>query len=158
MKALTVCQPWAHVIVHGPKRVENRTLATRYAGPLLIHAGLSRSWLEFWDADLWQERYGCAHPTDREMAFGAIVGYATLLGCLNYAERHAAIDFRQNVRQFFDSRFAEGPFLWCLSDVHAFAEPIPCRGARNVWDVPPDIAAKVIGSKCTDGSVLTFLR
>jgi hypothetical protein len=45
MKALTICQPYAHLIVRGEKRVENRTWPTRYTGPLAIHAGKSRQWL-----------------------------------------------------------------------------------------------------------------
>ncbi|MHC4404130.1 MAG: ASCH domain-containing protein [Planctomycetota bacterium] len=42
MKALTICQPWAWAIIHGPKPVENRGWATKYRGPLAIHAGQSR--------------------------------------------------------------------------------------------------------------------
>ena len=39
MKALSVRQPWAWAIVAGWKPIENRTWATDYRGPLLIHAG-----------------------------------------------------------------------------------------------------------------------
>lgn len=39
MKALTIWQPWAWLIVTGTKPVENRTWATDYRGPMLIHAG-----------------------------------------------------------------------------------------------------------------------
>ena len=42
--ALTVRQPWAWAIVHGPKRVENRTRPTSQPGCILIHAGRSPSW------------------------------------------------------------------------------------------------------------------
>lgn len=38
MKALSIRQPWAWLIVHGYKPVENRTWRTAYRGPLLIHA------------------------------------------------------------------------------------------------------------------------
>lgn len=37
--ALSIRQPWAWLIVHGGKDVENRTWTTRFRGPLLIHAG-----------------------------------------------------------------------------------------------------------------------
>lgn len=39
MKALSIMQPWAWLIVNGHKSVENRTWNTGYRGPLLIHAG-----------------------------------------------------------------------------------------------------------------------
>ena len=40
MKALSIQQPWAWMILYGTKRVENRTWATSFRGPFLIHAGL----------------------------------------------------------------------------------------------------------------------
>lgn len=40
MKALSIKQPWAWLIVNGYKDIENRDWATKFRGPLLIHAGL----------------------------------------------------------------------------------------------------------------------
>lgn len=39
MKALSIMQPWASMIVFGFKPVENRTWSTGHRGPTLIHAG-----------------------------------------------------------------------------------------------------------------------
>jgi len=44
MKALSVRQPWAWLIVAGYKGIENRTWETRHRGPLLIHAGKTFDW------------------------------------------------------------------------------------------------------------------
>ena len=38
MKCLSVRQPWASLIAHGHKDVENRTWSTNYRGPLIVHA------------------------------------------------------------------------------------------------------------------------
>jgi hypothetical protein len=38
MKALTVKQPWASLIVEGIKNIENRTWKTNFRGRILIHA------------------------------------------------------------------------------------------------------------------------
>lgn len=35
MKALTIKQPWASLIVHGIKDIENRTWRTDYRGPVI---------------------------------------------------------------------------------------------------------------------------
>jgi hypothetical protein len=51
MNALSVCQPFASLIISGEKRVENRRWSTSYRGPLLIHAGKSRKWLGGWDGE-----------------------------------------------------------------------------------------------------------
>ena len=37
MKAITICQPYAELILLGEKRVENRVWRPGYLGPLLIH-------------------------------------------------------------------------------------------------------------------------
>ena len=38
IKAITIWQPWASLIVHGFKKVETRGWATRHRGNLFIHA------------------------------------------------------------------------------------------------------------------------
>jgi hypothetical protein len=38
MKALSIRQPWAHLIVLGGKDIENRSWNTKHRGPFLIHA------------------------------------------------------------------------------------------------------------------------
>ena len=38
MKALTLTQPWASLVALGHKQIETRSWATRYRGPLAIHA------------------------------------------------------------------------------------------------------------------------
>lgn len=42
IRALTIRQPWASLVVSGTKDVENRTWKTSYRGTLLIHAGANR--------------------------------------------------------------------------------------------------------------------
>ncbi len=41
MKALTVLQPWAQLLILGAKEYETRSWKTKHRGPLLIHAGRS---------------------------------------------------------------------------------------------------------------------
>ena len=41
MKVIAVRQPWAWLIIHANKDIENRTWATRYRGKLLIQASVS---------------------------------------------------------------------------------------------------------------------
>lgn len=38
MKVLSIRQPWAHLIIHAGKDVENRTWCTQFRGDVLIHA------------------------------------------------------------------------------------------------------------------------
>ena len=41
MKAISLKQPWADLIVNGIKDIENRTWKTSYRGKLFIHASKS---------------------------------------------------------------------------------------------------------------------
>ena len=44
MKALSIRQPWAHLILHGGKDIENRDWRTSVRGRVLVHAskGMTR--------------------------------------------------------------------------------------------------------------------
>lgn len=121
--ALTICQPWAWAIVHGPKRIENRTWPTRHRGPIAIHAGKSKAWLcdELPD--------GTAVPTS-QLVFGAVIGIAHL-------EDVVPVD------QCGDDPFAGGPWCWRLKNVIPLVEPVPCRGAQGLWIMPQDVLAQV---------------
>jgi hypothetical protein len=52
MKAISVRQPWAELIIQGKKTVEIRKLNTGYRGDLLIHAASIRGVAEFAKANI----------------------------------------------------------------------------------------------------------
>jgi len=107
-KALTVKQPWAHLIVTGTKTIENRTWTTDYRGLLLIHAGRS-----------FDGGAGIAAEdlTDR-ITFGAIIGHVDLIDIVT---EHS-------------SPFFVGPFGWVLANPKRI-KPIPLRGKVRLFDV-----------------------
>lgn len=124
MRALTVCQPWAWALIHGPKRIENRTWHTSYRGPLLIHAGKSKEWL----IDLLND--GTIVPMD-EVVFGAIIGRVDLVACV-----------RETSEKVKEDLFAEGPWCWVMENPQPI-EPIPARGSLGFWGFDlPNVAAK----------------
>ena len=125
MKALTICQPYASLIIGWPgmpeeerKPVENRTWHCHYRGPLLIHAGKSKKYLDTWDG-----------PVPEEMLFGVILGQVRMVGC------------RTPLRLDYPLRMSihvEGPFCFVLRDPQRFDLPIPFRGQKGMFDVPAD--------------------
>lgn len=83
LRALSVRQPWAWLIVNGYKDVENRNWKTRHRGPLLIHAGASRVRLR--EGETWvQERFGIRLPAEYD--FGGIIGIVDLLDCCEHTD------------------------------------------------------------------------
>lgn len=55
-RCLTVCAPFAHLIVSGAKSIENRPRRTNYCGRRLIHAGVRRTYGGH-SADYWARRF-----------------------------------------------------------------------------------------------------
>jgi ASCH domain len=117
LRALTVKQPWAWAIVHGLKLIENRSWPTAYRGPLLIHAGVSRS-----DLGLEGDRMP-GLPDYDELTYGAIVGVADVVDCVP-------------LEKVADQLFATGPWCWLLANARPFANPYKCRGFLGLWRPP----------------------
>lgn len=128
MKALSIKQPWASLIVHGFKQVENRTWSTRFRGDIWIHAGKSI------DREAMADVQAGIHPvTGAAMLFGGIdfptggiIGRATIVDCVDQS----------------DDPFFVGPFGFVLEN----ARPVefrPCRGQLGFFEpgadwTPPD--------------------
>ena len=120
MKALTICQPYAELIARGLKPIENRTWPTSYRGPLAIHAGKSREWMD--DGDLE------AYPS---MVFGAVVAIVELVDCRRVEDLPVHLRHHQH---------ANGPWCWVLANVRRI-EPVPARGAQGLWELPQAVDA-----------------
>ncbi|KAF1072667.1 MAG: hypothetical protein GAK45_00102 [Pseudomonas citronellolis] len=85
MKALSIRQPWAWLIVNGHKPIENRDWATHFRGRVLIHASKGMTHDEYQDArDLALEQ-GINIPQPHELERGGIVGEAYVYGCVNHS-------------------------------------------------------------------------
>lgn len=115
MKALSIQQPWAWLIVSRHKPIENRSWATSYRGPLYIHAGKSFDH----EGHAWV-RETFPHiplPKPHEFLRGGIIGQAILAGCVKQS----------------DSPWFFGPHGFVMRD----ARPIPflpCRGALGLFN------------------------
>jgi hypothetical protein len=83
MKALSIRQPWAWLIVNGRKPVENRTWPTRWRGRLLIHAAKTMTWDDYAACVIFVRGFSDLRlPRFHDLERGGIVGMATLDGCV----------------------------------------------------------------------------
>lgn len=132
MRALTVRQPWAAAITHGPKRIENRPKAippAHIGTTILIHAGATE------DRTPRPSNQVTRVLTDGMRTwpshFRAIVAVATLADC------HQDNDCCRPWG-FPDS------WHWRLDNVRAVPHPIlGVRGQLGLWTVPDDVLAAV---------------
>lgn len=148
MKALTVCQPYASLIIYGAvyspgtdhgdglvfpvqtrrrKRVENRRWRTSGRRMLAIHAGQSQDWLRTWHG-----------PEVWPLPFGAIIGAVYLRVCIPIARvrQPQPLGHYEWLRT---DEHVEGPWLWILDQPKVLRRPIPCRGAHGLWDAPDEL-------------------
>ena len=112
-----MCQPWAWAILHGGKRIENRSRPTHYRGPLAIHASRSRRYL---GGDYSRLLPGL--PPWDQLDYGALVGVVELADCVPLAE--VARD-----------PFALGPWCWVLRSPRAI-RPVPWKGRVSFFEAP----------------------
>ena len=122
VKCLSIRQPWAWCVTHGPKRYENRSWYCRYRGPLLIHAAKSR---ECVTPEVMARLcgLGLSPPDVGDLVFGAIIGTCRVTDCVR-------------PEQAADEVWARGPWCLRLADVRPVPAPIPCRGKRGLFEVP----------------------
>lgn len=132
VKCLSIRHPFAHLILHGGKDVENRTWRAKYRGPIVIHAG--KQWYAGGFRDpkdqdspkrhWWYRGKRLSCPLDAPR--GALVGIVHLEDCVRW----------------YKSRWAEHEpeiWHWVLTCAIPFPEPIPYKGQRGLFEVPRDI-------------------
>ncbi len=86
MKALSIRQPWAWLIVNGHKDIENRDWPTRFRGPIMIHASKGMTRDEYDECHYLAQTLGIALPAADQLERGGIVGAAEIIGCVTDSE------------------------------------------------------------------------
>lgn len=123
LKAITIRQPWASMIVAGHKPVENRSWATAHRGLLVITASKT---LRNDDLEECQDILGTKIDRD-SLPLGAIIGTAVISDCVT----------SHRSKWFF------GEYGFVMTQPKLFRRPIPCSGKLGLWKLSPELSAKV---------------
>lgn len=87
MKAISIRQPWAWLIINAGKDIENRDWATRHRGPTLIHAAKGLTISEYEDAAYFAQslnlNLGITMPAPKAMPRGGIIGIVDIVDCVS---------------------------------------------------------------------------
>ncbi len=86
MKALSIRQPWAWLIIHGGKDIENRSWHTKFRGRFLVHAAKGMTNNEFTSALLYCLDRGLPMPDRSDMQRGGIIGSVELVDSVDHSE------------------------------------------------------------------------
>jgi len=149
MKCLSLWNPWAYWYVSGQKKNETRSWRTNYTGPLLIHA--ARAFPP--EARRFAETERAMQRLPGRLAFGAIIGAVTLMGCRmteDIAQQITALE-----RLYGD--YSAGRWAWIACDPIMFKEPIPFKGRQGIFEVPDElIKGGICNNHLTSGPLLSF--
>lgn len=120
MKALSLKQPWAELVVSGKKTIETRFWNTTFRGKFLIHASKTPN-------DEAMRAFGFSTlPT------GCIVGEAELVDVKTYDDKTAwDADERKHLAR---SAWTKKRYGYLLKNVRR-CEPKPYKGKLNFFDV-----------------------
>lgn len=132
MKAISIKQPFAWLIVNGIKDIENRTWKTDYRGPLLIHA--SKTWdqkgydaieglLMTWGKDILPEK----ETSD----YGYLIGMVNMVDCVKESP----------------SEWFFGPYGFVFESPEAWERPMPYRGKLSLFEVSDEDMGEFIYCK-----------
>lgn len=83
MKALSIRQPWAWLIVHGGKDIENRSWHTKFRGRFLVHASQGCTKDEYAEAYRFARQIGILVPRLEDLERGGIIGSVELVDSLD---------------------------------------------------------------------------
>jgi hypothetical protein len=155
MKALSLIQPYATLIMLGYKTNETRSWDTKHDGPLAIHASAGKP---TWARQVCEQNshirqilavHGLTFDT---LPRRAILGTCTLLGTLPIAGSDTYLKNEHPHMFCHPERLAPvevaagdytpGRFAWRLIQVRP-CSPQPCNGALSLWKVPEDIATQL---------------
>lgn len=141
MKAITIKQPWASLIAHGIKPIENRSWKTNFRGTVLIHASAKASGTLYELLNEKQieaiENHWTAAPPFPDRPTSAIIGKVDIVDCVInhpsiWAEQTSGCFVGNN---FFYKKGTKITYNWVLANAVLFDEPtLGVKGKLSFWD------------------------
>ena len=117
MKALSLKQPYAELVVSGRKKIELRKWNTKFRGEFLIHASKIPD-------ERAMKKFGF-----RDLPAGCVVGRANLINVKKYnSKRELLTDKHLHL-----GSETYGYYGFFLSDIKRI-KPIPCKGKLGFWN------------------------
>lgn len=167
MKAITIQQPWASLIVSGDKLYETRCWKTNYRGPIAIHAAKQVDDVGYLCSPLktleWLTASGITpRILHEELPRGAVIATAELvriwkivfhpgtdvdkakhirIGAESLTLDVHAPDFNDYIvpteKEISFGMWTPGNYAWELQNIKILPEPIPVKGRQGLWNWEP---------------------
>ena len=122
MKALTIKEPWATLIINGYKEYEFRSWKTNYRGKILIHSGKTT------------DKEACSRVKDYNLDFnnGNIIGECIITDCILVDEEFDKKLRKSNPIVYKNNHVSM--YAWKLEKVIKYDKVIATKGKLGLWD------------------------
>jgi hypothetical protein len=124
MRVISLWQPWAQLIIDGRKRYETRHWATRYHGPLAIHAAATIN-------PEVREALSAFEYKKENLAFGAVIGIVELESIIPMTDQFIEA---QSIYELAAGLWQVGRYAWKMNVVEKFKVPITEKGRQGFWE------------------------
>lgn len=142
MKALSIKQPWASLIAHGIKDIENRTWKTNFRGRIYIHASGIAVKEKFSALNKEQRFTAETHPNDfkalyfDDLPISAIIGEVDIVDCvINHESIWAEKTFMYECDETGEKPIGKPIYNWVLENAILYDKPIlNVKGKLSLWE------------------------
>lgn len=140
MKTITLWQPWASLVAIGAKKIETRSWATNYRGPIAIHAAKKdpHAIIRKLPTEIQQavfesicKHYGIQAGALLKMKTGAVIATCNLADCVLITPEFTDTLSEQEIT-FGD--YTPGRWAWILEDVKPLDKSVPAVGKQRLWE------------------------
>lgn len=147
IRGLTLWEPFASLIASRIKTIETRSWGTAYRGLVAIHAAKRWSgdqeddWEDIAELlpeyDLTPDQLQALQALRPRENLGCILCVAQLVDC-------RPMPVTPKGPNALCGTFGPGRWGWILGDITPLPEPIPCSGARQLWQLSAAVQARLV--------------
>lgn len=132
MKAISLLQPWASLVVMGVKQFETRSWNTNYRGRILIHASKAKNKeaMRLCSEEPFYSVIGGLYGFYK-LPFGAIIGEVTVEDTFSTISVESQI---RKTNEWYYGDYSPGRYAWKLTSPIKFELPIPAKGSLSIWE------------------------
>jgi hypothetical protein len=151
VRAITLWQPWASLIVCGTKKIETRSWSTKIRGTVAIHAAkkVPLEAIQLLATKAFQEGLKILLPINMKyiiMEFlprGKVIGTVDIIDCVEIVGKlkngYPLVVFKSEVKSIVGPEvlfgdFTRGRYAWILENPVMFEKPIPAMGSQGFWN------------------------
>ena len=136
MKVISIQEPYATLISLGIKKNETRSWKTNYRGQVLIHASISKKYL-----NSIKDKNVLKLLENITLNYGKILCKATIVDCIEMTSD--LIDkIKLNNQEYILGIYEPGRYAWILDNIELLPTQISAKGKLGLWEYENKLSTK----------------